>query len=70
MNRVQEGRNIKTRGSKVFVLLTFTKNMLEIGKEVGILLILSCYQSELFTTDIDTCNMIARTERNCGWNEK
>lgn len=43
MNRVQECINTKTRGSKVFVLLTFTKNMLEIGKDVGILLILSCY---------------------------
>lgn len=41
MNRVQEGINTKTRGSKVFLL---QKNMLEIGKEVGILLNLSCLQ--------------------------
>lgn len=41
MNRVQEGINRKTRGSKVFLL---QKNMLEIGKEVGILLNLSCLQ--------------------------
>lgn len=41
MNRVQEGINTKTRGSKVFLL---QKNMLEIGKEVGILLNLSFLQ--------------------------
>lgn len=35
MNRVQNGINTKTRGSTVFVLLTFKKKMLEIGKEVG-----------------------------------
>lgn len=41
MNRVQNGINTKTRGSKVFLL---QKKMLEIGKEVGILLNLSCLQ--------------------------
>lgn len=41
MNRVQKGINTKTRGSKVFLL---QKKMLEIGKEVGILLNLSCLQ--------------------------